>query len=62
MRAEVDTHGAESQRLPELASKRPPMETDVFASVENRANQRIAEIIAANSAKPARTKPGGPTS
>jgi membrane fusion protein, multidrug efflux system len=62
MRAEVDTHGAESQRLPELASKRPPMETNVFASVEDRANQRIAEIISANSGKPARAKSTSHTS
>jgi membrane fusion protein (multidrug efflux system) len=62
MRAEVDTHGAESQRLPELASKRPPMETNVFASVEDRANQRIAEIIAANSGKTSRAKSASHTS
>jgi membrane fusion protein, multidrug efflux system len=60
MRADVDTHQVDGQRLPELARTKAGTETRVFGSVEDLANKRIDQIIAANSGKTSHTKAAAP--
>ena len=48
MEVEVDTHDSGGARLPEIARQAPSYKTDVFVSVEARADERVREIIAAN--------------
>jgi membrane fusion protein (multidrug efflux system) len=62
MRAEVNTHLVDGQRLPELARTKAGTETRVFGSVEELANKRVEEVIAANSGKAPRAKAAAPAS
>jgi membrane fusion protein (multidrug efflux system) len=62
MRAEVNTHLVDGQRLPELARTKAGTETRVFGSVEELANRRVEEVIAANSGKAPRAKAAAPAS
>ncbi|HVC12530.1 MAG TPA: HlyD family efflux transporter periplasmic adaptor subunit [Burkholderiales bacterium] len=50
MRAYIDTHDRSGKRLVETVRRHAGQRTDVFASLDKRAAQRVAEIIAANSA------------
>jgi membrane fusion protein (multidrug efflux system) len=48
MDVEVDTHDTGGARLPQVAKQAAPYKTDVFGSLESRADARVREIIAAN--------------
>ncbi len=50
MRTYVDTHDRSGKRLVETVRRHAGQQTDVFASLDKLAAQRVAEIIAANSA------------
>ena len=49
MEVEVDTHQRGGDRLPKVARAAAPYETQAFASTNDLAERRVAEIIAANS-------------
>ncbi len=53
MQADVDTHDRSSSRLPEVAQTDSSYATDVFHSIDEQANRRVKEVIAANEAAPA---------
>ena len=48
MKAEVDVHNGQGQRLPQLASNAAAYSTDVFHSTDALADARVQEIITAN--------------
>ncbi len=48
MKADVDTHDRGAPRLPRVAQNAPSYATDVFASPDRQADQRVQAIIAAN--------------
>ena len=48
MDVEVDTHDTGGARLPQVAKQAAPYKTEVFGSLESRADARVKEIIAAN--------------
>ncbi|HVB47573.1 MAG TPA: efflux RND transporter periplasmic adaptor subunit [Burkholderiales bacterium] len=50
MRAYIDIHDRSGKRLVKTVRTHAGQQTDVFASLDKRAAQRVAEIIAANSA------------
>lgn len=49
MEVEVDTHDRGGERLPKIARSAAAYETQAFASMDDLAERRVAEIIAANS-------------
>jgi membrane fusion protein, multidrug efflux system len=63
MEVEVDTHERGGERLPKVTRSNTSYETQAFASVNNLADRRVAEIIAANSGEQrpsvARREPSG---
>jgi len=54
MRADVDVHDKSGARLPQIASTATPWATEVFGSTDALADARVAAIISANGAAPAR--------
>jgi membrane fusion protein (multidrug efflux system) len=48
MEAKVDTHERGGERLPQVAQRAREYKTDVFGSLDQLANERVREIIAAN--------------
>jgi membrane fusion protein (multidrug efflux system) len=50
MKAEVDVRNGDGARLPQLASVAPGLSTEVFASGNEHADERVRAIIAANGA------------
>jgi membrane fusion protein (multidrug efflux system) len=48
MVATVDTHGRGGERLPKIARSAAAYETSAFATIDQLADRRVAEIIAAN--------------
>lgn len=50
MRVDVDTRSHNGNRMPQVAQKENTYETDVFHSIDELANKRVKEIIAANEA------------
>jgi membrane fusion protein (multidrug efflux system) len=53
MQADVDTHDRSGSRLPQVAQTDSSYATDVFHSIDEQANRRVKEVIAANEAAPA---------
>lgn len=51
MEVEVDTHDRGGERLPKIARSAAAYETQAFASMDDLAGRRVAEIIAANSGR-----------
>lgn len=52
MEVEVDTHDRGGERLPKVARSTAAYETQAFASMDDLAERRVTEIIAANSGEP----------
>lgn len=52
MEVEVDTHDRGGERLPHVARSTAAYETQAFASMDDLAERRVTEIIAANSGEP----------
>jgi membrane fusion protein (multidrug efflux system) len=50
MQAEVDTHDRSGARLPQVAAPPQDYTTSVFGTLEDKANERVKSIIAANAA------------
>jgi membrane fusion protein (multidrug efflux system) len=53
MEVTIDTHDRSGERLPKVARSDPAYETHAFASMDQLADRRVAQIIAANSGQEA---------